>query len=394
MLPFAKHKSPSEDEIVELADDDLVVVVDGDGSAPEPARAAPRRVLAKASLPPVSAPPVASRSSQSVPVAAPSRRFLRPDERVEEDVAGECLASIAAETRSRGGLLVRTPREVDLDLEVDVELLGAAPPAALPPLGAPPPRASVPWARESAPGGPFARTSPSSSRGIPVAAPSFPPSLPSAPSYDSVAPVSAASGARVHEPTVIVLREKPKTAWYVGSAVVGAACALLAMRLVATSTAAPRPPPTDVAASVSHEAPAATVVTPAAPPASAAPPVTVIRFDDTQGVAITVPPAAPPAVPPSAHPAAHAPPPAAPHAPPPAAALANPATPPKPPVARATPISSTKLPDGSFTLGGSETVTAPRPAAPPPPATHTPAKKGPLTPEQELAEAQLKASMR
>lgn len=400
MLPFAKQKSPSEDEILELADEDLVVLADSGAQAPEQlARTVPKRALAKASLPPVS-----SRSSQSVPAAVPSaaqsRRFLRPDERVEEDVAGECLASIAAETRSRGGLLVRTPREldVDLDVEVDVELLHTPARAPLPPLSAPPPRPSVPWARESAPGGPFARTSPSSSRGVPVAAPSFPPSLPSVPSYDSVAPVSAASGARVHEPTVIVLREKPKRAWYVGSAVVGAACALVAMRLVATSSAAPRPPATNVSASVSPNVTVAQAtplaVTPAASPAPSAAPVTVIRFDETQGVAITVPTAAPPPVVPAVHAPPH--PPAEPptKSAPPVATAAALAVAPKPPVSKPTPTASTKLPDGSFSLGGSDTVAptpAPRPAPAPAPA---PARKGPLTPEQELAEAQLKASMR
>lgn len=429
MLPFPKRRSPSQD-VVELDDDDLVVL-DGEPAPEELARtvnrdAATKRPsggmpLPRPSLPPASLPPPAFVSS---PKTSPSNpRFSRPDERVEDDVAGECLASIAAATRGRAGLVFRTPVRGDVDVDIDVDL-GADDELApdpvrvsgpLPPVSAPPPRASVPWARESRAPGPFARASsaaPSSAAGV-VAAPSsrlpLPPSLPSVPSpasLDSVAPLASSPSARPpHEPTVIVVRERPRTAWFVGSAVVGAACAVVAMRLLAVAPFASEPPPAPAvhATEVAQQAPPVVTPLPAAAPLASAAPVTVVKFDDTQGVAIDVAPpasASPSPIAAAALPAAVA---AAPKAPAPVV-KAPPPPAPKPVVAAApapkpTAATSSRLPDGSYGLGGSDNVpaTAPAPAPSPapaaPPAGGTPKKRA-LTPEQELAEAQLKASMR
>ncbi len=411
MLPFPKRRSPSQD-VVELSDDDLVVLADAEEQAPEHlAKTIPRSSSSVAAARPVLPDPLPLPTPVTRPAA--SLRFSRPDERLEDDVAGECLATIAAATRGR--TLLTPSRELEID--VDVELEPAPVPAArasgpLPPVSAPPPRPSVPWARESQKSGPFARgSSSSSSEGVPVAASSrlpLPPSLPSVPSamsaaaLDSVAPVS--SGAR-HEPTVIVVREKPRTAWFVGSAVVGAACAVLAMRLLAVAPSGPKA----ASAAPRVEAPAA-IVTPepdAVSQAAAAPPVAVVKFDEKEGVAITLSAPSASAAPPPL-PATHVP-----HAPVPATAspAKAPAPPPPPPAAPSkpptpagtayaaakpsSPAGTSRLPDGSLGLGGSDIVTpsAPVTAAPaaPPPAA---GKKRALTPEQELAEAQLKASMR
>ena len=107
-------------------------------------------------------------------------------------------------------------------------------------------------------------------------------------------------------------------------------------------------------------APAAPPVPVTAPPASAA----IVHFGDDQGVAIPRRPA----------PASHASP-----------ARATPRA------ARPAPLGPA-LPDGSFGLGHVDTLPS-LTATSAPVAASEPAKKRVLTPEQQLAEAQLKASM-
>jgi hypothetical protein len=168
----------------------------------------------------------------------------------------------------------------------------------------------------------------------------------------SVAPVSLP--AHTNEPTVILLRERPRMTWIVGAAAVGALVALVATRLfssadAAMTTAVPAPPPP----------PGTVVVAPLAPTT----PATVLRFDDNDGIAIPAVPA------PAPQPVVTA------------AAVSSPKAPvpPKPVVAAAPPPPAPKT---------TTTNTTARPLTPDPPA------KKPLTPEQQLAEAQLKASMK
>jgi hypothetical protein len=202
----------------------------------------------------------------------------------------------------------------------------------------------------------------------------------------SVAPVSAE---RSPSPTVIVVRERPKAAWVIGAAAIGAVCAVLASRLV-MSPDAPAPsagavsPPTlpSVAAPVLPAPPAvAAAPAPVAPSAAPQASVAIMRFGDDQGVAFKAPPR-PPAAATTGAPAAPPPPVAAAPAPRPRASAVGPA-----------------LPDGSLSLGATPTAqpTPARisaPASPAPPAPPPEKKPRVLTPEQQLAEAQLKASMR
>jgi hypothetical protein len=389
--------------------------------APPSARASGSFVVPKPTPPPpAAARPSAALSASSIPTPV---RFTRAGERLEDDVAGECLATIASSRPTRqgpAGLRMPPPRDLDVPFDFDDYAPAAPSPAAAPPplsfalapVAAPAPRPSVPWARESRTSAEHAygASSSSSSQGVALAG-----SAGSASSYDSLPPVASS---RAPEPTVIVLREKPRTAWIAASAVVGALCAVAAMRLVTVRAPVVNPTPSAAAvAPVPEAAPAshavaraATVAPAAAPRASASPeppPPTIVRFDDAQGIAIVMtPPApAPRAVPEkperSAKDAAPAP------------STSAPASAPTPTirVVKVSPptLSSAgpRLPDGSYGLGGSDTGPAPSGAHGSPVPSSSPAtspaalsgaagapKKRPSTPDPQLAEAQLKASMR
>jgi hypothetical protein len=212
-----------------------------------------------------------------------------------------------------------------------------------------------------------------------------------------MAPVSL--GQPSNEPTVIVVRERPKAAWFFAAVALGALGAIGGSRLLgphaatAPALAATAPVLAATAPVLAAAAPvlaAAAAEVPAAPPVASSsssesrdlPPV-VMRFGDDQGVAINAMPAAP-SVSGSASSARPSPSPGA--ARPATRSAARPAT----PSTRLGPA----LPDGSFGLGGSETPAATKSAAPAPPAPAAPTPRRGLTPAQELAEAQLKASMR
>ena len=205
-------------------------------------------------------------------------------------------------------------------------------------------------------------------------------------SASSVAPVAVANA----EPTVIVVRDCPRTAWVIAAAAIGALAAVTAMRFA---------PPREATAAA-HATTAAAVTAPQAPVTGPA----VVHFGEEDGVSINValPASAAPALaaPASAvHPAASESSVAAPsHVARPATHSsrerspgARPSRPLNPKVSAPTP-----LPDGSLGLAttGTAPVTTPAPAAAPLPLPQAPARKRPLTPEQELAEAQLRAATR
>ena len=439
MLPFPKRKATSEE--VELTDDDLVLVEEF---------ASPARVRSAAPQPSPSA--AASQSGVRASLSRPPRGAALPpgsrrvlDEQIEEDVADQCLASIAAATS------VESSRHGSSSSHIRAAL-AAAPLPTISPSGAPlasfaassqasshgairlpsvtaPPfvRASTypfasdrdlralhgapeaPGIRDSSPPAAFIRRS-TPALAYRVSSASLPASAPSsvvaanASAFGSVAPVSMTSLPQAgHEPTVIVVRERPRSVWILAAAAFGAACAIAAMRLgpvngeagvvmdprAAVLAPAPAPlPPTAVVAPGVVSAPSAAPVlasasasTVVAPPRSTAPASGVMNFADDQGAAIRLPsPLAPPS-PPSPRKAAGAPP----------GVPAPPAARPAPRV----PSMGPALPDGSCGLGRSDTTTA---AAPPsltaPPPAPEPPRKRVLTPEQQLAEAQLKASMK
>lgn len=363
------------------------------------------------------------------PVREARRSFSRmmPDEDAEASVADECLASIAAAAsharasdpfvpvapRVSSPLLVRPRDEVDALLE-DVPFPGALPPPSVPPARSaanvtipppssssaialsprlppvsPPPfvRGSVPVARVSVPGlaevsdandaaetlpvpmrTPFARTTTDEER---ASHPSVAPSL--TPSARSVTPATASK----NETTVVVVRDRPRTVWVVAAAAIGALAAVGVMRV-----AAPQQP----------AVPAAAVEAPRT--ALAAPSAAVVRFAEEEGVSIKVPahPPAPAPAPPASHAARPEPSPrAAPHAPPPYAPAARPTRPLHPKVSPPMP-----MPDGSLGLANTgKAATQPSVAAPAPtplPLPPSGGRKRALTPEQELAEAQLRAA--
>lgn len=432
MLPFPKRKATND--VVELTDDDLVLVEEitprvtaKQPSSPSPSshshvRAAATRAPHGSALPPG------------------SRRVL--DEQVEEDVAGQCLASIAAATSHESARHLSASSHIRAALAAApvpafrLEALPHLPPAdsrpstsRLPSVSAPPfvrtttaprtsyplpgeaasPRAFAPEApgiRDSSPPAAFIRRS-SPALAYPVSSMTLPPTGPSQSSVGSVAPVSMSGSTQgTPEPTVILVRERPRSIWIVAAAAVGALGAIAAMRFapavnverapVAEPHAAAQPPSvpapvlplpsTAVVVPVASSAPPAAVApvalaaAPVAPAASAGSPA-VMRFAEDQGATIKAPVAAP------RRPAAAASPAAAP--------AARPASP-----SPRVPSMGPALPDGSFGLGRSDTTTAA--AAPAPPLTASapvviapePPRKRALTPEQQLAEAQLKASMR
>lgn len=452
MLPFPKRKANAATEEVELDDDDLVLVDDAAPlarSAPAPAR--------RASSPGSSG--SSSRSGVRAAAARPYASALPPgsrrvlDEQIEEDVAGQCLASIAAATSSEHVTHQRSSSHIRAALaSADVPSPRTAPPESrgqrLPSVSAPPflrtttttysvPIAAArrddarlagapeaPGIRESQPP-PAAfvrRSTPAVAFPFPSSSAMLPAAAPSQATHVSVAPVSMPSVAPVaQEPTVILVRERPRSIWILGAAAVGALVAVAAMRFVpvslerpavepsaaaaqpqAASTALPSTAvtapvaasaaapislplvvPLPAAASAALTAPAVAAAPSSSPPSSSPPssPGAVMHFAEDQGVAISVPAA------PAAAPRKTITQPAASPAPRPAAVAP----------ARA-PSMGAALPDGSFGLGRSDTTTAaapppPTPAAPPPEPPPPPRKRV-LTPEQQLAEAQLKASMK
>jgi hypothetical protein len=444
LLPFPKRRATNEE--VDLTDDDLVEVTDEESAPRVPAASvpAPRHVSA-------SSPSASSQSrSQARAAAAAARRPTRSayasalppgsrrvlDEGVEEDVAGQCLASIAAATsaessrhlRSSGG--VRVGREAVLATPVAQPAHADSRTSRLPSITAPPfVRATTttstspiqaaavrapeaPGIRDSAPPAAFVRrSSPALASPVSSAASSatLPPAASSRSGVGSVAPVSMASVAQAsQEPTVILVRERPRSIWIVAAAAVGAIAAIAAMRFApsvpgertttveppaaAAPPAAPLPA-TAVAVPVASPASTGSVVAAAPAAASAAvapgsasaatPPGAVMHFADDEGVAIKAPAPAP------RRPSVSAP------------AVGAPAAPAARPAGQAPrpPSMGPALPDGSFGLGRSETATAAAPSPPPSltataPSSPEPPRKRALTPEQQLAEAQLKASMK
>ena len=436
LLPFANRKRKSQSDEVELGEDDfelveLVDVVSLDAAPPPASRSAdvvaasPRNADQARTI---------QRPSRPRTILPVSRRIL--DEEVEEDVAGQCLASIAAETSResiesgpssshiRAALARPQPPEA---------LRPSAPPTSstsrLPSVIAPPfLRTSTvplrgyndaPGVRDSSPPPAFVRrSSPVLAAAVPAAAPSSYVAVVAASASGasgtsgSVAPVSMPMSQR-HEPTVIVVRERPRAAWMFAAAAMGALGALGATRFLATPPAAalesravavsapqaaPVLPalPAPVLPALAVTAPPASV--PPAPPASAlaaAPPAVVssgvsglppaiVHFGDDDGVAFKSPAPRRPSVAVS-----------------PAALPSAPPAPPAPSV-RSTgpraPSMGPALPDGSFGLGRSDTATTAT-APPPAPALTAsapaePPRKRALTPEQQLAAAQLKASMK
>ncbi len=420
LLPFSKKKNQSDE--VELDEDDFEVVeVSSTPKTVQRAVARPRTI---------------------VPV---SRRILA--EEVEEDVAGQCLASIAAETSQTWRIEVdssssiiavaASPLTRPIDEPTTPSSISRLPAVSAPPLsraGA----AHVPGVRESTPPPAFVRRSSPKLPAIPAAAPSSYVAVASAVSGEesaseksSVAPVAMpvsqmAHGAQRAEPTIIVVRERPRVAWIFAAAAIGALASFGATRLMSTSSAplaSTAPPSTEVApaaagaavapiapiaagpstAVVAPQAPQAPTAptaptAPAAPPAPAlqsppalathaaatsTPPPAIVHFGDDEGVAIKAPAASLPA----RRPASSA-----------AGAPAAPAATTRSSAPRV-PSMGPALPDGSFGLGRSDTSTTSSASAPPPALTASAvasadARKRALTPEQQLAAAQLKASMK
>lgn len=240
----------------------------------------------------------------------------------------------------------------------------------------------------------------------------------------SFAPVSMSERPAPAEPTVIVLRERPKAAWFIAAASLGALGAIAATRFLGTpvadhgATAAPTAivvaaspaplalAPTNVVlppvvaappviAPVIASVSASASVTTALPAVAAAPSAVVVHFSEDQGVAIKATPRGPaparPVAPRGSVPASGG-----------GVAPGN-----RPAPARA-PSMGPALPDGSFSLGRADNaapVTTPAPSPPISvaapstalalaPAPEPPPRRRPLSAEQQLAEAQLKASMK
>lgn len=426
---------------MELSDDDLLVVDEAPVSTAAPRNADQAETLLREARRRLTIPP-------------PSMRPI--DEAMEDDVAGECLASIAKEAASHSRIRAVAKRASPSGASAPPharEALGSSytiPAAAkLPSVTSPPfvRGSTAPGVRDSSV---FARTSSSTPR-MPAALPAATPKIAAVAEKEagvaagSVAPVAISvtpserprdGEPRAIEPTVIVLREKPKAGWIVAAAAVGALCALAIVRLVSppvpddrfsTTTIAtavmqgptlpPPPLPTSllpINPMLQNGTPPAPPSTPAATATAAAPSTTgaVVRFGDDQGVAIGVAPksnTSNAAAPSNGAPAKAAAPAKVPFAPKPVK-----------------PVKNGPLPDGSIPLGQGEsksaaapasspptsasqaeraaqaalassilpaaTTTTAAPAAPEPPAP--PARKRSLTPEQQIAEAQLKASMK
>jgi len=409
LLPFPKRKVSTE---VELCDEDLVLVDDARASTPS-RDIHPRDADLAATV-------------QRRRPALPSRRILDGD--VEEDVAGQCLASIAAETsRDRdpySSSQIRAVLARSAPSAPPIEPISSAPSSVtrLPSVSPPPfartsasgGYASAPGIRDSSPPPAFVRRS---SPMLPVASASASgvashlETHTSERNASSVAPVSVTP--QRNEPTVIVLRERAgwtSAAWFIAAASLGALGAIAATRflgagdhgaeitkpvaaaVVAAPAAAPLPLPATV---VVAPPPSAQPLAPlsASPPVASALPASpassavIVHFGDDQGVAIKATPRGPA----PARPAA------------PRGAVPASATPGRPAPARA-PSIGPALPDGSFSLGRADNAApATSPASPAASvaaaplalaAPEAPARKRPLSTEQQLAEAQLKASMK
>ena len=327
-------------------------------------------------------------------------------------MAGQCLASIAMATS------LGSPRHLGSSSPSHADLAPSALPAAapapeswvgrLPSITAPPfvRTTTTAWPRVHAPEAPGIRDSVALAAFVRRSSPSVPPvaafssgsSGSSGRSLGSVAPVSmSASPSRSPEPTVILVRERPRSIWIVAAAAFGALGALAAMRLApaagehstgAATQAASQPAPALALPSTAVVGPSAVVLPVASAPAvsvvaPAAPAPEVMHFADDQGVAFKAP--APPPAPAPRKPSSGIPGPAG-------APAARPAQTPR------APSLGPALPDGSFGLGRSETSTAPAlspsPALTVSAAPPEPMRKRALTPEQQLADAQLKASMK
>ncbi len=338
-------------------------------------------------------------------VEPPQSRRLRDSMRaqarvgaVEDDVAGECLAEIAAETAraswsshptapARPGSsrlpVVRPPPFVRRQTQPSVTRLrpsfvDLAPSSTRPAPseslnGSPITFAPVPLRERTSPA--FARRS-VETIGV-TAAPRNP---------ASVAPVALPTV----PPGVIVVRDRPAMPWLVASAAVGALCAVVATRVLE---------PTDTETTAVMPVTAATIAPP--PPApSPAPSGAVVRFSDAQGVVVAPAVAPPPVVAKNADGAPPAPPAAKKDGAPPLAVAAKkddvkappakrgesalrtvaPLPRPKPPPSSW--LLPPKLPDGSYGLSGTAD-SPPRPAVP-----------KAVSVEQRLAEEQLKSTLR
>jgi hypothetical protein len=410
LLPFSKKKNQSDE--VELDEDDFEVVeISSTPKTVQTAQATAQRT--------------AARPRTILPV---SRRILA--EEVEEDVAGQCLASIAAETSQTWRIEVdssssiiavaASPLARPLDEAATQSSISRLPAVSAPPLS----RAGagqVPGVRESSPPPAFVRRSNPKLAAIPAAAPSSYVAVAAAVSGEekrtgddkssasSVAPVamplSLAHGAQRVEPTIIVVRERPRVAWIFAAAAIGALASFGATRLMSSPApvASTTPPSAEVApaaAAAVAAGPSTAVVSPSppsppSPPSAAAPPApaalatqaaapatpapAIVHFGEDEGVAIKSPAASAPArrSPPSA----------------PAGGATTRSTAPR------IPSMGPALPDGSFGLGRSDTSTTSSASAPAPALTASavaPAadRKRALTAEQQLAAAQLKASMK
>lgn len=396
LLPQRAVDVDEDDVELELEDEDLVVVDARAARAAPPALPVPPappssalptlplptplEVSVEFEVPPDSSRGSSSRGSASL-VEPPRPRLLTPvDHRVADDVAGECLASIAEVTARHRVPLSITPTTVPPPPrrdEPDPDLFDTAvriPRAKLPAVTAPPFVRSPAPPRSERVSSVFSRGAEPPTSSAAVAVPASTADF-TRENKASVAPVSMSTmPAGTAGATVIVVHKPPRTAWIAAAAVGGALLAVLAMRAV-TSFDGSTPAKASANASAPPPPVSTQVVAPPAPepPSSAA----VVRFSEDQAVAI---PAQAPAQPasagaskPATHPVAHV-------------AAAKPA-----PKVAAPP----RMPDGSYGLTRSE----PTPAAPVHPTATTtiaapPPGKRALTPEQQLAEAQLKASMK
>jgi hypothetical protein len=377
VLPFPRRKKQEE---MELGDEDLVVLEE------QAEEVDVRDLDVRSRLPRVTAPP--KQSLRRLTTGQDDRLGDRSED--EDDVADECLKSIAAATSHArltdsfpASIVPPPPRLPSFeysDLEETAQRPAFSSSAVVPiaresvpgvlPVTVFSPASSVPPFRESAP-------APRDAPAPAVFARAMPSASPASPAISSMAPVSLSSApgaTATGEPTVILVPQPPRTGWIIGAAFLGAACAVLGMRVL--SHPADRAPATIVVAAPPPP-PAATAPTPAPGPA---PPPATIRFNEDQAVAV-VAPAAPPK---------------------PVATVIAVKPVAAPPVVRSTKPSAVggRLPDGSTALGarpqeptrGPAGSGGPQAPAQPEAASSTPRRK--LTPEQELAEAQLKASMR
>jgi hypothetical protein len=378
VLPFPKRSALQADE-VELDDDDLMVVEDAP-VRPSLGGVGVRTVMTareapSSRLPAVRPPPVSSRSMlRAAPSSRPRSNPI--DVRVEDEVIDECISSIEAAVAATSPGPMRASQRRYVDDQAITTRDPQLPSSAHRSARALPPPSTPAFVRRSQPMGWAPRAG-----------------VGAAQSHPSVAPVALSNAS--NEPTVIVVKQRPKSAFVLASAAIGALAAIVAMRLTgvdAQPTAAPAPAAAALTATALAPSPAAPAVASAASAAAAAAPTaaaeaptaaaeapaaaaepTVVTFKDDQGVAIKVPAST------SASAPSHA-----------AAPVAKPHARPKAPSAGPPPL----LPD----------TPAGRPAgvhakvadvAPAPPAkTEAPARRRPLSAAERLAEEQLRAALK